>query len=71
MVSFAAQGKSLWYPLDRRLGGPQSRSRYGGEEKSFQPLSGLEPPIIQPVAQRYNTELFRVLPIKIEYILNI
>jgi hypothetical protein len=35
MVSFMSrslypQGKSLWYPLDRRLGGPQSRSRRGG-----------------------------------------
>jgi hypothetical protein len=27
------QGKSPWYPLDRRLGGPQSQSGYGGEEK--------------------------------------
>jgi len=24
-----SQGKSLWYPLDRRLGGPQSRSGQG------------------------------------------
>jgi hypothetical protein len=27
------QGKSPWYPLDRRLHGPQSHSRRGGEEK--------------------------------------
>jgi hypothetical protein len=44
------QGKSLWYPLDRRLGGPQIRSGHGGEEKNSQPLPGLEPPIIQLVA---------------------
>jgi hypothetical protein len=50
-------GKSSWYPLDRRLGGPQSRSGRGGEEKNSQPLPGLEPPIIQPVAQRYTSEL--------------
>jgi hypothetical protein len=25
------QGKSPWYPLDRRLGGPQSRSGRGGD----------------------------------------
>jgi hypothetical protein len=31
------QGKSLWYPLDRRLGGTQSRSGRGGEEKNSQP----------------------------------
>jgi len=30
-------GKDPWYPLDRRLGGPQSRSGYGGEEKNSQP----------------------------------
>jgi hypothetical protein len=42
--------------LDRKLGGPQSRSGRGGEEKNFQPLPGLEPPVIQSVAQRYNTE---------------
>jgi hypothetical protein len=52
------QGKSSWYPLDRRLGGPQSRS---GEERDSQPLPGLEPLIIQPVALRYTTELSRLL----------
>jgi hypothetical protein len=31
-----SQGKSPWYPLDRRLGGPQSRSGRG-EEKNSQP----------------------------------
>jgi len=35
MVSFTPlplypQGTSPWYPLDRRLGGPQSRSGGGG-----------------------------------------
>jgi hypothetical protein len=48
-------GKDPWYPLDRRLSGSQSRSRRGGEEKNSQPPPGLEPPIIQPVAQRYTT----------------
>jgi hypothetical protein len=38
------QRNSPWYPLDKRLGGPQSRSGCGGEEKNFQPLPGLEPP---------------------------
>jgi hypothetical protein len=54
------QGKSPWYQLDR-LGGPQSCSGRGGEEKNSQPLSGLELPIIQPVAQRYTTELSRLV----------
>jgi hypothetical protein len=31
------------YHWDRRLGGPQSRSGYGGEEKNSQPLPGIEP----------------------------
>jgi hypothetical protein len=48
-------GKCPWYPLDRRKGGPQNRSGHGGEKKSSQPLPGLEPPIIQTVAQRYTT----------------
>jgi hypothetical protein len=55
------QGKSPWYPLDRRRGGPQSRSGCRSEEKNSQPLPGLELPIIQSVAQRYTTELFRFL----------
>jgi hypothetical protein len=38
------QGKSSWYPLDRRLRGPQSHSGRGGEEKNCQPLPGLENP---------------------------
>jgi hypothetical protein len=54
-------GKSPWYPSDRRLGGPQNRSGGGGEEKNLQPLPGLEPPIIQPVAQRYTAKLSRLL----------
>jgi hypothetical protein len=29
--------------------------------KKSQPLTGLEPPIIQPVAQRYTTEITRLL----------
>jgi hypothetical protein len=35
------QRKRPWYPLDRRLGGPQSQSGHGGEEKNSQPLPGL------------------------------
>jgi hypothetical protein len=50
--------------LDRRLGGPHSQSG-GGEEKTSQPLQGLEPPIIQPVAQRYITEPYLILAVTI------
>jgi hypothetical protein len=35
--------KSPWYPLDRRLGRPQSRSGRGGEEKNSQSSPGIEP----------------------------
>jgi hypothetical protein len=47
--------------LDRRLAEPQSRSGLGGEEINSQLLSVLEPPIIQPVVQRYTTELSRLI----------
>jgi hypothetical protein len=35
------QGKSPWYPLDRRLGGPQGLSGHGGEEKNSEPLPSI------------------------------
>jgi hypothetical protein len=37
-AAFNPQGKSRRYPLDRRLGGTQSRSGRGGEEKNSQRL---------------------------------
>jgi hypothetical protein len=51
------QGRSRWYPLDRRLSEPQNRSERGGEKKNYQPLPRLETPLIQ----RYTTELSRLL----------
>jgi hypothetical protein len=49
VVSFTSrplysQGKSPWYPLDRRLGGSQSRSEGGDEEKNSQ---------IQPIPKTF------------------
>jgi len=32
------QEKSIWYPLDRRMGRPQSQSGHGGEAKNYWPL---------------------------------
>jgi hypothetical protein len=58
---FIPRERSPRYSLDRRLGGPQSRSGRGGEEKNSQPLPGLEPPIFHPVAQRYTTEVSWIL----------
>jgi hypothetical protein len=58
--SLYLQRKSPRYPLDRRLGGLQSQSGSGGEEKNSQPLPGLEPPVFQPAAQRDTIELSRL-----------
>jgi hypothetical protein len=57
-------GKSPWHPLDRRLGGPQSRSGRGGEEKNSQPLPELEPPIKPPIAQRYTNSFQDISALK-------
>jgi hypothetical protein len=38
-----SQRKSPWYPLNSRLGGPQSSSGHSGEEKNSQPPPGIEP----------------------------
>jgi hypothetical protein len=50
------EGKSSLYPLDRKLGGHQSRSGRSGEEKNSQPRRESNPktPIVQSVAQRYT-----------------
>jgi hypothetical protein len=47
LIRFTLKERPPWYPLNRRQVRPQSRS-------------GFEPPIIQPVAQRYTTELSRL-----------
>jgi hypothetical protein len=41
--SLCFQVKSTWYPLNRRLGGPQSRSGRGDEEKNSQLPPEIEP----------------------------
>jgi hypothetical protein len=56
-------GKEPLVSMDRRMGESQTRSGRGGEEKNFYPLPGLEPLITQAVAQRYTTELCRVLSV--------
>jgi hypothetical protein len=65
--SLYSPGKSPWYPFDRRLSGPQSRSGRGGEEKNSHPLPGLEPPTIQLVVQRFITKLSRLI---VNYLVN-
>jgi len=39
---FTPGERILWYSLDRRLGGLQSQSGCGGEDKNFQPLPRIE-----------------------------
>jgi hypothetical protein len=46
---FTPQGKSPWYPLYRRLDGPQSRSGHCVEEKNSQPPRGFESTISNKV----------------------
>jgi hypothetical protein len=45
------QTGSLRYLLDRRLGGPQSRSGHGVEEKKVPAYAGNRTPVVSPVAQ--------------------
>jgi hypothetical protein len=49
-------GKSPWYPLDRRLGGPQSRSGQYGEVKILDPTGTRTPDfsVVQPIASCYT-----------------
>jgi hypothetical protein len=54
------QGKSPRYPLDRRLGEPQSQSKCG-EQKNSKPQSEIKLLIIQPVLQFYTSELSQLL----------
>jgi hypothetical protein len=75
VVSFTARplpprAQSSWYPLDRRLGGPQSRSGRGGKRKIPTP-TGTRTPIVQPVA--YTKLKFNFIKIlkKKSFLLNI
>ena len=47
-----------WYPLNRRLGGPHSRSGRFEEEKSLLVLLEIEPRIVCPFAQ-FSCQLYR------------
>jgi hypothetical protein len=53
-------GKELRYPLDRRLGGPQSRSGRRGEHSwPYRDLNP-EPSVVQPVASRYTDNATKI-----------
>jgi len=73
VVSFTSrplytQGESPWYPLDRRLGGPQSCSRRNGEEKNSQPLAGnqTQNPDCPACSPTVNTKFHQNLPFGVE-----
>jgi hypothetical protein len=54
-------GKITWYPLDRRMGGPQIRSRHCGREKNHA-LPGIQPGPSSPSPYRlsYPDSLFLI-----------
>jgi hypothetical protein len=57
------QGKSPLYPLDRRLGGPQSRSRRGGEEKSDNKGSEMRGYCIAKIFEHKQSQILFFLPL--------
>jgi hypothetical protein len=56
VVSFTPLPLYSRYPLDKRLGGPQSRSGRFGEEKILAPYrdSNSDPSLVQPIVSRYT-----------------
>jgi hypothetical protein len=54
VVSFTTRPLYPWYPLDRRLGGPQSRSGRCGKNSWPYQDSNFDPSVIQPIASRYT-----------------
>jgi hypothetical protein len=57
-----SRGKRRRYPLDRRLGGPQSRYGRGGKERTYQHLPGIEPRSPSRSLATVLTELTQLLP---------
>jgi hypothetical protein len=43
--------EKTWYPMNRKLGEPQSQS---GRVRKTLPLPGFDPQTIQPIASRYT-----------------
>jgi hypothetical protein len=69
--SASRTGRSLppgktWYPLYRRLGGPQGRS---GQVRKISLTKGFDPRTVQPLASRYTVYAIRptVITVLIHY----
>jgi hypothetical protein len=64
-VLLVQPGKNYRYPLDRRLGEPQSWSGHGGEKERSLPLPGIEPrsssPITVQTCSSLSTEVRKVV----------
>jgi hypothetical protein len=61
LAALYPQGKDPQYPLDRRLGGPQSRSGHRGYKKNPLPLLGIKPRSSSPQSDTIMIELPRLL----------
>jgi hypothetical protein len=60
LLSFKRPRESMRYSLDKRLGGPQSRSGQYYEDK-YLGRAGNSSPAIQAVAKHFNERLYRVM----------
>jgi hypothetical protein len=58
-------GKKTWYPLGRKLGGPQSRLDAVVKRKIH------SSPTIEPVAQRFTTEITRLHGVILKVVKNV
>ena len=56
--------KETWYPLYRRLGGPQGRS---GPARKISPPPGFDPRTVQPATSRYTDYTIPAHHIKVLY----
>jgi hypothetical protein len=66
------QGKSPWYPLNRRLDEPQSRSGRGGEDKDFPATAGnrtVELRLSSPLLSAVPTKLSRLCYVLMSFII--
>jgi hypothetical protein len=54
-------GNEPWFPLSRRLGGPQIRSEPSGEQKNLLRLPAFQTRTLQPVPQSLQATNYAIL----------